>query len=151
MATKETASRHRPERLVTQRMRPRPGVPNTRAWCLLLGLFAACELAGEGAFAASNSPVRQARYGAIAFDRDTRAVGYSYDFVASRNAKLEALKQCAGGNCEVVVAFRNGCGAVGDGKTKLWTATGVTRQEAQTKILRQCGKDCPILAWACTR
>ena len=29
--------------------------------------------------------------------------------------------------------------------------TGVTRDEAETKVMRKCGKDCTVLAWACTR
>lgn len=110
-----------------------------------------CLMGLDGATAAANSPVRKARYGAIAADRDTKAVGYSYDLLSSREAKLEALKQCGSADCEVMVTFRSACGVIANGKTKLWTATGATRQEAQTKALRQCGKDCPVLAWACTK
>ncbi len=132
---------------------PRRTSPRRDHWQIIAVLIAAlvCLAGAEDAPAASKSPVRQVKYGAIAMDRETRAVGYSYDFLLSRDAKREALKQCGSGNCEVMVAFRSACGVIADGKNKLWTATGATRQEAQTKVLRRCGKDCPVLAWACTR
>ena len=129
---------------------------DARGLLLLAGLLS-CLLWGQAAPAASHSPVRNVKYGAIAMDRDSKAIGYSYDFISSRDAKREALRLCGTDNCEVLVSIRNACGVVAegktvaDGKTKLWTETGATRQEAQTKVLRQCGKGCPILAWACTR
>lgn len=90
-------------------------------------------------------------YGAIAANRDTKAVGYAYDFKTAQEAKREALKQCGERRCEVLAGFKNGCAAVAAGQHKLTTATGVTRDEAETKASRKCGADCNILAWACTR
>jgi hypothetical protein len=90
--------------------------------------------------------------GAIALQRDTGAVGYSYDQPSSRAAKLEALKQCGDDKCEVLVSFRSACGAIASGAKKFFPATGATRQEAETKARRLCGaKTCEIAAWACTK
>jgi hypothetical protein len=90
--------------------------------------------------------------GAIALQRETGAVGYSYDQPSSRAAKLEALKQCGDEKCEVLVSFRNACGAIARGTTKYFSATGATRQEAETKAQRLCGaKTCEIASWACTK
>lgn len=90
--------------------------------------------------------------GAIALQRDTGQVGYSYDQPSSRTAKLEALKQCADEKCEVLVSFRGACGAVARGPKKFFPATGATRQEAETKARRLCAaKTCEIAAWACTK
>jgi len=90
--------------------------------------------------------------GAIALQRDTGAIGYSYDQRTSRAAKLEALKQCDDEKCEVLVSFRGACGSIARGSKKFFPATGATRQEAETKARRLCGaKTCEIAAWACTK
>ena len=106
---------------------------------------------GAGAPALAKAP-KKAVYGAIAVNRDTKAVGYAYDFKTAQEAKRAALKQCGEQKCEVLASFRNGCAAAATGnKGKLATMTGATRDEAETKATRKCGKDCTILAWACTR
>ena len=96
------------------------------------------------------------RYGAIAYHRASQSWGVSYDHARARDAALEALKQCAHKNCEVVHRFKNGCAALADGPNKAVTASGATRDEAETKALRICGgpkgeSSCRALAWACTR
>ena len=90
-------------------------------------------------------------FGAIAMNRGSKAVGYAYDFKNARDAKREALNQCGEKQCEVVVSFRGGCAAVSGGGKRLATATGITRDEAETKAARKCGKECAILAWACSK
>jgi len=152
MATKMTGMERRPETLGSSTF-PGATFPRRDHWQIIAVLIAAlvCLVGAGDAPAASKSPVRKVKYGAIAMDRETRAVGYSYDFLLSRDAKREALKQCGSDTCEVMVAFRSACGVIAEGKNKLWTATGATRQEAQAKVLRRCGKNCPVLAWACTR
>ena len=103
---------------------------------------------------ASASPAKTPKktvYGAIAANRDGKAVGYAYDFKTSKDAKREALRQCGEQKCEVLVTFRNGCAAAASGKGKVVTMTGTTRDEAETKVMRKCGKDCAVLAWACTK
>ena len=107
---------------------------------------------------AMSAPVRaatypkEAAYGAIAYEPGRRATGHSYDFKTAREAKLEALKQCGDPACEVLVSFRNACGALAQGSGKPFAVTGATRAEAQTKALRRCGHQaCEIVAWACTK
>ena len=114
-------------------------------------LAAGLSLAGGPAAAAPAKTSKKTVYGAIAVNRDSKAVGYAYDVKASQDAKREALRQCGEQKCEVLVSFRNGCAAVANVKGKWTTATGVTRDEAETKVLRKCGKDCSVAAWACTK
>ena len=73
-------------------------------------------------------------------------MGYAYDFKTAQEAKREALKQCGERKCEVVANFKNGCAAVAHDKGKVMTMTGVTRDEAETKVMRKCGKGCTVLA-----
>ena len=95
---------------------------------------------------------KKSAHGAIAYEPGRRATGYSYDFKSAREAKVEALRQCGDPACEVLVSFRNACGAIAQGPGKPFAVTGATRAEAQTKALRRCDhKACQIVAWACTR
>ena len=114
--------------------------------CLAVALFA---LAGPAPAAkVAKKPV----YGAIAYEPTRRATGYSYDFKTAREAKVEALRQCGEPACEVLVSFRNACGAAAQGRSRPFAATGATRAEAETKALRRCAdRTCAIVAWACTR
>jgi serine/threonine-protein kinase len=114
---------------------------------LLVGALLAFTTATHAA-----SHVKKSVYGAIAYEPTRRAVGYSYDFKSAREAKIEALKQCGEPTCEVLVSFRNACGAVARGPAKTFAATGATRAEAETRALRRCGDGkCAIAAWACTK
>jgi hypothetical protein len=92
------------------------------------------------------------RFGAIAHHRPSRSWGVSHDFARQRDASVEALRQCGHRNCEVVHKFKNGCAALADGPAKSAIASGVTRDEAETRALKRCGQDaCSVLAWVCTR
>jgi hypothetical protein len=117
-------------------------------------LFAAC-IAFFPAQAA-NQTTAPGRHGAIAYDRESRAWGLSYDKAHAREASIEALKQCGRKQCEVVHKFRIGCAALAEGPKTYAALSGATRDEAETKSLRRCrekngGKDCTSIAWACTR
>ena len=114
-------------------------------------LVLAAGLALPGVPVLAKSPKEKAVHGAIAVNRDTKAVGYAYDARTALEAKREALKQCGERKCEVLTSFKNGCAAVAHGERKLMAITGVTRDEAETKVIRKCGTECKILAWACTR
>ena len=116
------------------------------AACLALAVVSAA-----GMVHAAANP-KKLVHGAIAYEPGRRAVGYAYDFKSSRDAKIEALKQCGNPACEVVLSFRNACGAVARGPGKPFAVTGATRAEAETKAMRLCGhKACEIVAWACTK
>ena len=118
--------------------------------CALIALLLAAGLLSAGAPAHAKAP-KKSVYGAIAVNRDTRVVGYAYDFKTSQEAKRAALTQCGERKCEVLVTFRNGCAAAATGRDRFVTMTGVTQDEAETKVMRKCGKGCAILAWACTK
>ena len=115
-----------------------------------IALLLAAGVLIAGAPALAKAP-KKTVHGAIAVNRDTKAVGYAYDFKTAQEAKREALKQCGEKKCEVLASFRNGCAAAATGKGRMMTMTGATRDEAETKVMRKCGKDCALVAWACTK
>lgn len=99
----------------------------------------------------SSSP--QARFfGAIAYERQTGAVGMSYDYPTARDADLNALSRCGDGRCVVVLSLSGACGALATGPQGLFTAIGVTRESAEQGARSQCNDPtCSIAAWACTK
>ena len=121
----------------------------------LLAVLLACALAPTSIIAKADSKKHSAtpnRFGAIAHHRPSRSWGVSHDFARQRDASVEALRQCGHRNCEVVHKFKNGCAALADGPAKSAIASGVTRDEAETRALKRCGQEaCSVLAWACTR
>ena len=121
--------------------------------CVLAAISLAAGLLCAAPALAKEPKKAQAKgtYGAIALNRNSKAVGYAYDFKGARDAKREALAQCGEKQCEVVVSFRGGCAAVSGSGKRLATGTGVTRDEAETKAAGKCGKDCAVLAWACSK
>lgn len=119
-------------------------------------LLAAVLLAVPSVALSANEGKKQSatpnRFGAIAHHRPSRSWGVSHDFARQRDASVEALRQCGHRNCEVVHKFKNGCAALADGPAKSAIASGVTRDEAETRALKRCGQDaCSVLAWVCTR
>ena len=95
------------------------------------------------------------RFGAIAYHRASQSWGVSYDKARARDARVEALKQCGNGKCEVIHKFKNGCAALADGPKIQAVASGATRDEAETRTLRRCaevnrGASCNVIVWACT-
>lgn len=103
------------------------------------------------AIAAKKIPPKRA-YGAIAYHHASLSFGYGYDFPTSREARIEALRQCGHQQCQVVVAFQNACAALASGPKNGFPATGATRQEAETKAMKRCASpSCKPLVWACTK
>ena len=99
-------------------------------------------------------------HGAIAIDRQSDAWGYGVNQKTSREARLEALRQCNRPGCEIVMRIEGECGAVArrrlppgayDAKAKFSTFRGTNREESETKALRLCGPGCEVVAWACNR
>lgn len=90
-------------------------------------------------------------HGAIAHHADSGHYGYAVNRRTARDARREALAQCGQSACEVMLDMRNGCGALARGERRLAARTGTTGDEAQTKALKQCGPQCEVLVWACTR
>lgn len=124
-----------------------------RPWFPVAVAFIAAVLLTGQTFAAAKA-FKQKAHGAIALDRHSDAWGYGINFKTSREARLEALKQCNQPTCEVVMRIEGECGAVARMKgkaAKFSSSRGATRAEAETKALRLCGKDCELAGWACNR
>ena len=94
---------------------------------------------------------RNLYYGAIAFHHASGSVGWATDRGTSREARLEALRQCRHEKCEIVATVTRGCLALAKQPKKFAVQRGTTRQEAETKALRRCGPTCEIAGWSCTR
>ena len=114
----------------------------------LIALLALCALPA----AARDEPRRgSSAYGAIAYHPESGAVGWATDRKSSREARVEALRQCGHERCEVIASVSRGCAALARSQKKHSVQTGVTRQEAEAKALRRCGEQCEVAAWTCTR
>ena len=90
-------------------------------------------------------------HGALAYHAASGSVGWATDRKSSRDAKVEALRQCAHEKCEVVAEVNRGCAALAREGKKHSAQKGASRQEAEAKALRNCGEKCEIAAWTCTR
>ena len=121
--------------------------PAVRA-AALFALLLACAAA---AHAAGNKSAAPNRYGAIAYQRESQAWGVGYDTARARDAEIVALRECGRRDCVVVHKFKNGCAALVSSAKAFVTASGATRDEAETKALNRCGAGCTPLAWGCTR
>lgn len=92
-------------------------------------------------------------YGAFAFSQETGAYGYSYDHGSRGLAEEDALKRC-GGNCSVVLWFKNACRALaaggGHGYGTGWADNRSRAEEIATANCEEHTDDCALLAWACT-
>jgi len=119
-----------------------------RALAVWLALGALCSLP---AAAREEARARNPSFGAIAYHPESGSIGWVADRRTSREAKIEALRQCSHERCEVVASVTRGCAALARHAKKHVVQKGVTRQEAETKALRRCGAQCEIAAWTCTR
>ena len=90
-------------------------------------------------------------FAAIAYHPESGSVGWATDRKSSREAKVEALRQCGHAKCEVLSSVSRGCAALARSTKKHAVQNGVTREEAEAKALRRCGEQCEIAAWTCTR
>lgn len=115
-------------------------------------VLAALILAGAtAASGAQKAKPRNALYGAIAYHQASGAAGWASDRHSSREARVDALKQCGRDDCVVVATVSRDCAALAANARKFSVQKGATQQEAETKALGRCGADCRIAAWVCTR
>jgi hypothetical protein len=101
--------------------------------------------------AAQGKTSRTALHGAIAFHQASGSVGWATDRRTSREARVEALKQCGSDQCVVVATVTQGCAALARDSGKFIVQKGATQREAETKAMGKCGALCQIAAWTCTR
>ena len=108
-------------------------------------------LACLSGWAAAATPRKSQLHGAIAYHTASGSVGWATGHRTSREAKVEALRQCAHPRCEVVATVRGGCAALAKRAKAHAVQKGATQAEAEAKALRRCGEGCEIGAWVCTR
>ena len=94
---------------------------------------------------------RGALHGAIALHQASGSVGWASDRKTSREAQVEALKQCAHEKCVVVANVSRACAVLARDTSKFVVQKGATQQEAETKAMTKCGALCQVAAWTCTR
>ncbi|MEW6128819.1 MAG: DUF4189 domain-containing protein [Acidobacteriota bacterium] len=96
---------------------------------------------------------RRNNWGAIAYSKSSGRIGYSYDYATEAQAINSAVERCGVRDCQAVVWFVNGCGALAKGDKGYGWAIGASRSEAEGKALAECrkrGGGCRIVQWACT-
>lgn len=97
-------------------------------------------------------------YGAIAYSRSTQGHGYSYDYRDQASAETWALQECArasgGRDCQVVISFRNACGALAKSpRGSYGSGWGNNRTLAEGYAVQSCSqhdRGCQVLRWVCT-
>jgi len=89
-------------------------------------------------------------WGSIAYNTQSGSYGYAVDRRTRRDAETEAFRLC-GANCDLVRTFRDSCGAVAARPKRVASDTGASREIAEAKALKKCGRgECKIAVWACT-
>jgi len=98
----------------------------------------------------------QLAFGAIAYDRSSKAYGYSFDQPDGNAASAVALKNCQqhGSGCEVVYNFTNACAALAAGNTERYgIGEGASRERAEKNAMSSCvqtnSENCEVLVWSC--
>lgn len=97
-------------------------------------------------------------FGAIAYSSATGSHGYSYDYSTSQAATNAALRYCENysgtGDCQSLVVFKNGCGALAQASdNSAGSGWGIDRPAAESYALQSCrqyGPSCKIIRWVCT-
>lgn len=92
-------------------------------------------------------------FGAIAYSPSYEYVGYSYDYSNQEEAENAALNECGYYDCQALVWFENGCGALAVGYNGYGSGWGETQALAESYALDTCYNytdGCEIVRWVCT-
>jgi len=96
-------------------------------------------------------------FGAIAYSRAAGTHGYSYNYATQWAAENRALQECerysGTGDCQILVWFKNGCGALAEGDNGYGTGWGANQTLAERYALESCSQyttNCRITRWVCT-
>ena len=108
----------------------------------------ATSLCGVLLAAAPLAAAAQGKYGAIAFNKASRAYGYSFNQPNRIAAENRALTECGSG-CVSMLWFANGCGALAVNQERYGAGSAPTRVEAQKLAHERCGKGCRTLVTSC--
>jgi hypothetical protein len=92
-------------------------------------------------------------FGAIAYSPQIGTFGYAYDHDSRGEAEEHALQEC-GRACEIVLWFKNACGALAKGGDKGYgVGWASSRREAEGIAMSHCRENssgCSVAAWTCT-
>ncbi|MBW4552007.1 MAG: DUF4189 domain-containing protein [Aphanocapsa sp. GSE-SYN-MK-11-07L] len=109
------------------------------------------------ALVAGQAAQAQDRFGAISYSASDGADGYSYNYASRSAAEDRALSECrgyGGTDCQVLVWFRNACGAMAVSSSGAYgSGWGTTTGLAESAALGSCersGASCQIKRWVCT-
>jgi serine/threonine-protein kinase len=95
----------------------------------------------------------QDNYAAFAFSTDSGALGWGDDYDSRSGAEEEAMARCGDG-CEIVLWFRNACGAIATSSDHSYgTGWADGRREAEAIAMRGCrarADECSVEHWLCT-
>lgn len=93
------------------------------------------------------------RWGAIAINTHTGALGSSVGRQTKRDAKMEALSKC-GYVCSINLTFHDQCAALASGEKFFASASAATIEEASRLAMKDCGKggvtDCMVTYSECS-
>lgn len=91
-------------------------------------------------------------WGAIAISRQTGNTGYSYNYSSAAAAQAQAVSECGVADCQTVVWFVNGCGAVAQATDLSWGwGWGSSLSVAEAYALAgTSGYGARIVRWTCT-
>jgi hypothetical protein len=95
-------------------------------------------------------------YGAIAYSKTTRQLGYVFDLDSQDDAESAALVDCSdlASDCEPLLWIRDACGALAISSDGAYgSAWGNDEETAEKNALAVCAnyaKDCKIVRWVCT-
>jgi serine/threonine-protein kinase len=102
--------------------------------------------------AAPASPARADNFGAIAYNTETGASGYSHDYQSRDEAEERALIECGPG-CEVVTWFRNACASLATGADRgyghAWAESRAAAERAAIGHCRENSSSCKVAVWVC--
>ncbi|WP_067656158.1 DUF4189 domain-containing protein [Nocardia harenae] len=116
------------------------------------GVAVAAAVGSALTLGAPSAQAARSYYGAIALSPATGLIGYSYDYADVDQATARALSSCGAADCQSLVWFANGCGAVAySERTSTWSwAYGASRRSAQSLALNENYSDATIVHWNCT-
>ncbi|MGX1807272.1 DUF4189 domain-containing protein [Nocardia sp. NPDC055321] len=110
-----------------------------RLTAVTAAMTVSCALAGAG-----NASAAAQYYGTIALSRLKNAAVISTDAPGKVSADAAAIRDCANYDCEIVLRFSDGCGAVARGADGRWGwAAAGNRTEAEAIAVGSLGESNP--------
>ncbi|NEW42128.1 DUF4189 domain-containing protein [Nocardia cyriacigeorgica] len=90
-----------------------------------------------GSVLGAGSASAAGQYAAIAFSGQTVLYGVSVDEASDEAARGAALANCGQSDCQVLISWANGCGALVENKEGVAAASGANREQAEQAAFRK--------------